>query len=112
MSTAEKDSSITTITGYITVGFEKNLRAAAQIANEHGYRYLSDEHLLLALAANPKSYLVRNWPEGLALTLEQLTELLQAALPPLPDDSVRPDVPVQVSTEWSGPHADHERTTS
>lgn len=64
MTAVDKDSSITTVTGYVTVGFEKNLRAAAVIANEHGYNYLSDEHLLPAFAANPKSYLARNWPEG------------------------------------------------
>jgi hypothetical protein len=32
-SPQEKDSSVTTITDYITVGFEKNLRRAAAIAN-------------------------------------------------------------------------------
>ena len=104
-SADDRDRSITTITSWVTPGFERSLRRGAEIANEHGYNYLSEEHVLLALLENRWSYLVRNWPEDAELTPHKLRELLRECLPPVQSPDVGTHDPVRVDTEWFGPHA-------
>lgn len=101
----ERDRSTTTITAWVTPGLDRNLRAAADIANDRGYNYLGDEHIVLAMLGNERSYLVRNWPAGRAMTLDELFETMRAALPPVQAPHIGPTEPVRVVTERTGPTA-------
>jgi len=105
----EPDTCTTTVTSWVTPGCEKNLRRAAEISNDAGYHYLSDEHIVLAMLENPRSYLSRNLLDGVAYTREQLHEVMRECLPPLPLPGYGPTQPVRVVTEWVGPHADEVR---
>ncbi|MFC9762162.1 Clp protease N-terminal domain-containing protein, partial [Rhodococcus jostii] len=78
---------------------------AAEIANERGYNYLGDEHVVLAMLEDPLSGVTRAW-DG-ALTAKELRERVLVDLPPRPADYLRPTSPVVVITDRVMPDDSH-----
>lgn len=108
----ERDHSRTVITGWVDYSIDKRLRMAADETNRRGYKSLFEEMLLWALVNEThgpgpgQSMLERHWPDGESLTFEQLRELVESKLPPVPAARLVPAEPVRVITEYFGPHAD------
>ncbi|WP_043655285.1 Clp protease N-terminal domain-containing protein [Nocardia thailandica] len=98
-----RDHSVTTITGWIPVGTERQLHRAAALSAEHGYNYLAEEHLLLAFLEDPRGFLAAHWPPDEPITLAQLRQVVLDNLPPVQAQHVGPVGAVQVSTIRTGP---------
>lgn len=112
MTTDERDTSITTITGWTPLGTHLLLDRATEIARTHGHRFVGDEHLTLAMLEAPRSFLRRLFPgDGSALTLAELSARAKELLPPATPSHIGPDPgTLAVHTEWAGPHAEEIRT--
>ncbi len=84
--------SSTTITSWVTPRLEQILNRAAEIANENGYNYLGDEHVLLAMLEIDNTQLHRSW------TAESppLTDLRRRILDSLPPRS-KPNTSAQAN---------------
>ncbi|MFF0545331.1 Clp protease N-terminal domain-containing protein [Nocardia thailandica] len=102
-----RDHSVTTITGWIPVGTERQFHRAAALSAEHGYNYLAEEHLLLAFLEDPRGFLAAHWPPDEPITLAQLRQVVLDNLPPVQAQHVGPATPVHVSTVRVGPVADY-----
>jgi ATP-dependent Clp protease ATP-binding subunit ClpA len=110
-TTGDRDTSVTTITGWTPVGTHLLLNRAAEIAREHGHRFVGDEHLTTAMLQAPHSFLRRLFPaEDSALTLAELSARAEELLPPPTPQHIGPDPDtLTVHTEWAGPHAEEIR---
>jgi ATP-dependent Clp protease ATP-binding subunit ClpA len=111
MTTDERDTNVTTITGWTPVGMHLLLVRATDIARAHGHRFVGDEHLTLAMLEHPYSFLRSLFPEdGSALTHAELSARAEELLPPATPSQYGPDPDtLSVHTEWSGPHAEEIR---
>jgi ATP-dependent Clp protease ATP-binding subunit ClpA len=111
MTTDERDTSITTITGWTSVGTHLLLDRATEIARTHGHRFVGDEHLTLAMLETPYSFLRRLFPDdGSALTHAELSARAKELLPPATPTHIGPDPDtLTIHTECAGPHAEEIR---
>jgi hypothetical protein len=111
MTTDDRDTSVTTITGWTPVGTHRLLNRAVEIARAHGHRFVGDEHLTLAMLGKPHSFLRRLFPDDVsALTHAELFARAEELLPPATPSHIGPDPDtLAVQTEWSGPHAEEIR---
>ncbi|MBO0881742.1 MAG: Clp protease N-terminal domain-containing protein [Mycobacterium sp.] len=111
-TTGERDTSVTTITGWTPVGTHLLLTRAAEIARAHGHRFVGDEHLTTAMLQAPHSFLRRLFgdDDSTALTFDELTARAAQQLPPPTPEHIGPDPDMlTVHTEWAGPHAEEIR---
>lgn len=111
-TTDERDTSVTTITGWTPVGMHLLFDRATEIARAHGHRFVGDEHLTLAMLEHPYTFLRRLFPDDdSALTHAELSARAQELLPPATPPHIGPDPDtLNVHTEWAGPHAEEIRT--
>jgi hypothetical protein len=108
MTTDERDTNVTTITGWTPVGMHLLLVRATEIARAHGHRYVGDEHLTIAMLEHPHSFLRSLFPDDdSALTHAELSARAEEMLPPATPPHIGPDPDtLTVHTEWAGPHAE------
>jgi hypothetical protein len=96
MTTDDRDTSVTTITGWTPVG--------THLLFVH--RFVGGEHLTLAMLEHPYSFLRRLFPDAHAELATRAKELL----PPATPSHIGPDPDtLTVHTEWAGPHAEEIR---
>ncbi|GAB7066107.1 hypothetical protein H7J06_02220 [Mycobacterium hodleri] len=95
--------SSTTITSWVTPRLEQILNRAAEIANENGYNYLGDEHVLLAMLEIDNTQLHRSWTAE-SPPLTDLRRRILDSLPPQQAEHIGPSEPVKVETRRVSPN--------